>query len=97
MADTELPVSFSLFFSLFFSSSTPAAHSALRLRLGIYFYIQMLRIATGKGRPFSQQGELILFECSLSSLKRGEFAMEACGGFVSENLTTFKQTTQRMI
>lgn len=39
--------------------------------LRIYFYIQMLWIAPGKGRPFSQQEELILFECSLWSLKGG--------------------------
>lgn len=39
--------------------------------LRIYFYIQMLWIAPGKGRPFSQQGELILFEYSLRSLKGG--------------------------
>lgn len=31
----------------------------------------MLWIAPGKGRPFSQQEELILFECSLRSLKGG--------------------------
>lgn len=39
--------------------------------LRIYFYIQMLWIAPGKGCPFSQQEELILFECSLQSLKGG--------------------------
>lgn len=42
----------------------------------VFFYIQMLWIAPGKGRPFSQQEELILFDCSLWSLK------------VFENLTT---------
>lgn len=54
--------------------------------LRIYFYIQMLWIAPGKGCPFSQQEELILFECALWSLKRGIFAME----FTSENLTAAK-------
>lgn len=55
--------------------------------LRIYFYIQMLWIAPGKGRPFSQQEELILFECSLWGLKRRNFATEL-GRFMSENPTT---------
>lgn len=57
--------------------------------LRIYFYIQMLWIAPGRGRPFSQQEELILFECSLWSLKGRIFAMEF-GRFISANLTTAK-------
>lgn len=49
--------------------------SALR----IYFYIQMLWIAPGKGRPFSQQEELILFDCSLWNLE-GKVLQLSFGG-----------------
>ena len=41
-------------------------------------------IAPGKGRPFSQQEELILFECSLRSLKGGIFCIGVWGRFISE-------------
>lgn len=52
-----------------FSPPQFGVRSAPALR--IYFHIQMLWIAPGKGRPFSQQEELILFEFSLWSLKEG--------------------------
>jgi len=55
----------------------------------------MLWIAPGKGGPFSQQEELILFERSLQSLKGGIFfAMEVCK---FKNLTTAKQTSGGMM
>lgn len=57
--------------------------------LHIYFYIQMLWIAPGKGRPFSQQEELILFLVFSLESKRRNFAM-VFQGFISENLTTVK-------